>query len=63
MMSRTTSLKGDENQILDMKQNLIQKPDTCIEDASKQESEEILSEIETLSDEDLKITTIKHFTS
>ena len=33
-----------------------------VEAASKTESEEILSEIEKLSDDDLEITTVEHFT-
>ncbi len=44
-----------------MKQDPFYKLTVNVENASKKESEEILSEIDSLSDEDLEITTVKHF--
>ncbi len=53
-------IKLDEN-ALDMKQTPFHKLTENVENASEKESEEILSEIENYSDEDLKITSLKHF--
>ena len=46
----------------EMKQDPFYKLTVNVKDASENESEEILSEIEGLSDEDLEISTVKHFT-
>lgn len=45
-----------------MKQDPFYKLTANVEEASKEESEEILAEIESLSDDDLEIVNIKHFT-
>ncbi len=45
-----------------MKQDPFYKLTANVKDASKTETREILSEIENLSDDDLEITTVKHFT-
>ena len=45
-----------------MKQDPFYKLTANVKDASKTETQEILSEIENLSDDDLEITTVKHFT-
>ncbi|MCR4991393.1 MAG: hypothetical protein K6A38_11110 [Lachnospiraceae bacterium] len=44
-----------------MKQDPFYKLTANVEDASGEETDEILSEIESLSDEDLEISNIKHF--
>ena len=44
-----------------MKQDPFYKLTANVQAATKAESKEILSEIEGLSDEDLEISTIKHF--
>lgn len=59
-MSWFKEFKIDEN-ALDMKQTPFHKLTENVENASKKESEEILSEIESLTDEDLKISTEKDF--
>ncbi len=46
----------------EMKQDPFYRLTANVEEASKAESEEILSEIENLSDEDLVITKVKTFT-
>lgn len=51
-------IKLDEN-ALDMKQTPFHKLTENVENASEKESEEILSEIKKLSDQDLQITTSK----
>ncbi len=45
-----------------MKQDPFYKLTSNVKEASKDETEEILSEIEGLSDQDLEISTVKHFT-
>ena len=45
-----------------MKQDPFYRLTANVEEASNAESLEILSEIDDLSDEDLEITTVKHFT-
>ena len=60
-MSWFKEFKIDEN-ALDMKQTPFHKLTENVEKEYKKESEEILSEIDSLSDEDLEITTVKHFT-
>ena len=45
-----------------MKQDPFYKLTVNVQDASEEESEEILDEIENLSDDDLTITTVRRFT-
>ena len=45
-----------------MKQDPFYKLSANVQNVSKEEEQEILSEIENLTDEDLEITTVKHFT-
>ena len=44
-----------------MKKDPLYKLTANVKEASKTESEEILSEIDNLTDDDLEISTVKHF--
>ena len=45
-----------------MKKDPLYKLTANVKEASKTETEEILSEIDNLTDDDLEISTVKHFT-
>ena len=58
----TDVIKEAVTEYLDkMKQDPFYRLTIHVQDASEEESEEILSEIETLSDDDLTITTVRRF--
>ena len=52
-----------QSYLADLKKDPFYRLTTNVEEASAEESEEILTEIENMSDDDLSISSVKHFSA